>query len=87
LATASPLFGGDTAIFVITAILLGGTAIEGGRGGVVRSFLGIALLGLMTKGFNQLEIPAYFQNMVIGIILLVLLYLGRKMRGGVGHGT
>jgi ribose/xylose/arabinose/galactoside ABC-type transport system permease subunit len=79
LATASPLYGGDTAILVITAVLLGGTSIGGGKGNVVRSLLGIALLSLMTKGFNQLEVPAYYQRMVIGFILIALLYLGKRM--------
>jgi ribose transport system permease protein len=79
LATASPTFGGDTAIFVITAVLLGGTTLGGGNGDVVRTLLGVILLSLLTKGFTQLQVPAYYQNMVIGAILILLLFAGAKL--------
>ncbi len=79
LATASPIYGSDTAIFVITAVLLGGTNIGGGKGDVVKSFLGILLLSLLTKGLTQLEVPAFYQNMIIGVILISLLYFGKRL--------
>jgi ribose transport system permease protein len=82
LAAASPLYGGDTAIYVITAALLGGTAIGGGSGDVVKSLLGILLLSIFTKGFTMLQIPAYYQNMVIGVVLILLLYAGKRLSGG-----
>lgn len=84
LATASPLYGSDTAIYVITAVLLGGTSLSGGQGNVVRTLLGILLLSLLTKGFNQVQIPAYFQRMVVGAILIFLLYVGKRMERGNG---
>jgi len=79
LATASPTFGGDTAIFVITAVLLGGTTLGGGNGDVVRTLLGVILLSLLSKGFTQLQVPAFYQNMAIGAILVILLFAGSKL--------
>ena len=79
LSTASPLRGSETAIVVITAVLLGGTTLGGGYGDVVKSLLGILLLSLLTKGLTQLEVPAYFQGMIVGVILIFLLYVGSKL--------
>ena len=79
LSTASPLRGSETAIVVITAVLLGGTTLGGGRGDVVKSLLGILLLSLLTKGLTQLEVPAYYQGMIVGVILIFLLYVGSKL--------
>ncbi|KPJ86228.1 MAG: hypothetical protein AMS17_13420 [Spirochaetes bacterium DG_61] len=79
LSTASPLRGSETAIVVITAILLGGTTLGGGYGDVVKSLLGILLLSLLTKGLTQLEVPAYYQSMIIGVILIFLLYVGSRL--------
>jgi ribose transport system permease protein len=79
LSTASPLRGSETAIVVITAVLLGGTTLGGGFGDVVKSLLGILLLSLLTKGLTQLEVPAYYQGMIVGVILIFLLYVGSKL--------
>jgi ribose transport system permease protein len=82
LGAASPLYGGDIAIYVITAVLLGGTDLSGGYGDVLKSLLGILLLSLFTKGFTMLQIPAFYQNMIIGVCLILLLYAGKKLSGG-----
>lgn len=79
LAAASPLYGGDTAIYVLTAALLGGTAIGGGSGDVVKTLLGILLLAIFTKGFTMLQVPAFYQNMIIGAILILLLLAGKSL--------
>lgn len=79
LGAASPLYGSDTAIYVITAVLLGGTTLSGGSGDVVKTFLGILLLSLFTKGFTMLQVPAFYQNMIIGAFLILLLYAGKKL--------
>ena len=79
LAAASPLYGGDTAIYVLTAALLGGTAIGGGSGDVVKTLLGVLLLSIFTKGFTMLQVPAFYQNMIIGAMLILLLLAGKSL--------
>ena len=79
LAAASSLIGGDVPIYVITAVLLGGTTLGGGYGDSVKTFSGILLITLITKGLTVLNVAAYFQNMIIGIILILLLFIGRKL--------
>jgi ribose transport system permease protein len=79
LAAASPLIGGDVPIFVITAVLLGGTTIGGGYGDVLKTLSSIFLITLITKGLTLLNVEAYFQNMLLGIILIALLFVGRRL--------
>jgi ribose transport system permease protein len=79
LAAASPLIGSDVPILVITAVLLGGTTIGGGYGDVVKTLSGIFLITIITKGLTLMNVEAYFQNMTIGLILIVLLFIGRKL--------
>jgi ribose transport system permease protein len=79
LAAASPLIGSDVPIYVITAVLLGGTTIGGGYGDVIKTLSGIFLITLITKGLTLLSVEAYYQNMIIGIILIVLLFVGRRL--------
>ena len=79
LAAASPLIGSDVPIYVITAVLLGGTTIGGGYGDVIKTLSGIFLITIITKGLTLLNVAAYSQNMIIGIILIFLLFIGRKL--------
>lgn len=81
LAAASPLIGSDIPIYVITAVLLGGTTIGGGYGDVIKTFMGVLLITLITKGLTVLNVEAYFQNMIIGIILIFLLFIGQRLIG------
>lgn len=60
-------------------MLLGGTTLGGGNGDVVRTLLGVILLSLLSKGFTQLQVPAFYQNMAIGAILVMLLFAGSKL--------
>ncbi len=56
---------------VIAAVILGGTALMGGRGTVVGTLLGIALLGVINNGIVLLGLGNEWQLMVTGAILLL----------------
>jgi ribose/xylose/arabinose/galactoside ABC-type transport system permease subunit len=47
----------------------------------MKSLLGILLLSLFTKGFTMLQVPAFYQNMIIGAILILLLLAGKTLAG------
>jgi D-xylose transport system permease protein len=55
---------------VITAVVIGGTSLFGGRGSVVGSLLGALLLGTLSSGMNALEIDSNWQLIVKGSILI-----------------
>jgi ribose transport system permease protein len=56
---------------VITAVILGGTSLNGGRGRIWGTFIGLLLLGVVNNGLILAGVPAFWQQVVKGVILLV----------------
>ena len=56
---------------VIAAVVVGGTAISGGRGRLVGTLLGVALLGLVGPALTFLGTQAYWDRALQGLIILV----------------
>jgi rhamnose transport system permease protein len=60
---------------VIAAVVVGGTAITGGRGSIAGAVLGVALLGVIGTGLTFLGVSAYWERALQGaIILAAILY-------------
>ncbi len=55
----------------IAAAVIGGTPLIGGRGGAWRSLQGVLLLGFVSNSLNLLSIGANYQNIALGIIVLI----------------
>ncbi len=55
---------------VITAVILGGTSLNGGRGRLSGTFIGLVLLGMVNNGLILVGVPAFWQQVVKGAILL-----------------
>ena len=55
----------------IAAAVIGGTTLIGGRGGAWRSLLGVLLLGFVSNSLNLLSIGANYQNIALGIIVII----------------
>jgi ribose transport system permease protein len=55
---------------VITAVILGGTSLSGGRGRLSGTFIGLVLLGMVNNGLILVGVPAFWQQVVKGAILL-----------------
>jgi len=55
---------------VITAVILGGTSLNGGRGTLAGTLVGLILIGVINNGLTMVGVPAYWQLVVKGSILL-----------------
>ncbi len=64
----------------ITMVILGGVAIEGGRGSIVGTMLAVLLLGLFTFGMGMANVTGIVMSMVIGILLIVSMVLPRLLK-------
>lgn len=64
----------------ITPVVVGGTLLAGGRGGVVGSLLGVFLITLLNNLLNFLDVSSYYQWIVQGLIIIaaVSASAGRK---------
>lgn len=88
-----PDMGITSPLEVITAVLIGGTAITGGKGSVFGSLLGILAMYLLLNGFNLLGLNPFWQVIILGIILIYVVgqeniarglraFLGRRRGAG-----
>jgi ribose transport system permease protein len=68
--TAEPSANLGAELDVITAVILGGTSLLGGRGRLVGTFLGLLVLAVLNNGLILLQVPSYWQQVVKGGVLL-----------------
>lgn len=68
----------------IAAVVLGGTALAGGRGSMLGTIGGVLLLASVDSIFNQLEVDAFFKQVVRGVIIVaaVAIYARRYRQKG-----
>jgi ribose transport system permease protein len=75
--TGSPVFGSELTILALTAVVVGGTRLEGGRASALGTLGGVLTLAALTTAMEFQSVPAYVQEIVTGAILLVLVVLDR----------
>ena len=56
---------------VIAAVVIGGTSIAGGRGSTLAALVGTILIGVFLNGLVLLDVPAVWQNVVLGGLILL----------------
>lgn len=66
----------------VTAIVLGGVSIAGGKGTIPGTVMGVVFLGVLQNGFTLIGIPSAAQYIIQGIILIVALRLDSMKAGG-----
>ncbi|MCB0093406.1 MAG: ABC transporter permease [Caldilineaceae bacterium] len=65
----------DMLLDSISAVVLGGTSLFGGEGGVKNTLVGLLIFGVLSNGLNQLQLDIYVRLWVRGIILLIALII------------
>lgn len=85
LGSGAPYVGTDAGYDLesIAAVVLGGAALAGGRGGVVGTLGGVLILSTLDTVFDDLAIDPFFKDVVRGIVLIlaVALYARRRLSG------
>lgn len=77
--TGSPVFGSELTVAVIAAVVVGGTRLEGGKGSALGTLGGVLTIGSLTIAMEFQSIPAYVQQVVSGLILILLVVLDRAV--------
>lgn len=81
--TASSVYGDNTGMLVNCGVVIGGTSFAGGIGGVIESFIGIFVLQLMSNCMDCLGIGEYYQQLLQGILIVIIIgadCFGRKIK-------
>jgi ribose transport system permease protein len=80
LMSGQPNAGVGFELDAIAAVVLGGTAIAGGRGLIIGTLIGAVLLGILNNGLNLMGINPYLQDIIRGFIILLAIYIAREWR-------
>jgi D-xylose transport system permease protein len=75
LNAATNALGGLNELYVIAATVIGGTSLAGGVGTIYGAMLGALLMQSIISGMSLLNLPAAFQNIVVGAVLVLAVYL------------
>jgi simple sugar transport system permease protein len=79
LASGSSNAGVGFELEVITAVVLGGTSLLGGRGSVVGTAIGALVLGVIANGLVLLHVSPFYIQIVQGAILLIAIFLNTRL--------
>jgi ribose transport system permease protein len=83
IGAASPQVNAELPLQAAAAVLLGGTALTGGAGGVGGTALGVLFIGMLQNGLSIAGVQSFWQQVATGVILIVAvlgnLLLGRRV--------
>ena len=68
----------------IAAVVVGGTSLFGGRGGIGNTIVGLFVLGVLNNGLDYVKIDSFLKILIRGLILLVALVINiyaERLRG------
>jgi ribose/xylose/arabinose/galactoside ABC-type transport system permease subunit len=73
MGTASPVTGVGFEFSALTAVVIGGTSLLGGKGSIARTVIGVLMLAVLVNAMILYNIPFSFQNITKGILIIVAL--------------
>ncbi|GAP59280.1 ribose transport system permease protein RbsC [Arthrobacter sp. Hiyo1] len=80
LNSAQPGQGLGYELQAIAAVVIGGTSLAGGKGSIVGTVIGALIMSVLTNGLRIISVPQEWQNVAIGVVILVAVYLDMLRR-------
>jgi ribose transport system permease protein len=74
--TGDPRVSGSFLLYVFASVAIGGTSLAGGRGGLIGSMVGAAILTVMQKMLFTLGVAEFYTNIFDGLIMILALFVG-----------
>jgi ribose transport system permease protein len=81
LKSGSPNYGLMYELYVIAAVVVGGTSLSGGKGKMTGTLIGAFLIAVMQNGMNLTNIDPYTQQIILGLVVLGAVLFDRLRRG------
>ena len=70
LGTGAPTMGLGKEIEVIAAVVVGGTAMSGGKGNAWGAIIGVLILGIISNALNIIGVNPYYQYIISGLLII-----------------
>lgn len=70
-----PTAGLNYELTAITAAIIGGTSLFGGKGSILGTMVGALIMGVLQNGLNLLAVPSFWQQVAIGVVLILAVYI------------
>jgi ribose transport system permease protein len=75
LGASEPTVAQGLELNAIAVVAIGGTSLMGGVGGLVGTMLGAVLIGTIQNSLTLLNIVSYYQQVIIGIVIIIAVLL------------
>jgi ribose transport system permease protein len=79
---ATPLAGTGYELDTVAAVVIGGTALSGGKGGVTGTLIGALMLGTLRNGLTLLNVSSYYQQITIGFVIILAVFFDKASERG-----
>jgi ribose/xylose/arabinose/galactoside ABC-type transport system permease subunit len=80
LMAAQAISGQGFELQAIAAAVIGGASLFGGRGRISNTIVGAVIMGVLFNGFVMLDVPQPIQQMFVGVIIIVAVWLDGRLR-------
>jgi ribose transport system permease protein len=78
LMSAQPTAGTGIELDAIAAVIIGGTSLAGGRGGVTGTLIGALIMGVLDNILNLTNVSPFYQSIAKGLVILVAVLVDSK---------
>jgi ribose transport system permease protein len=76
-SSATPLAGNNDELYAIASVVIGGASIFGGRGTIFGTFIGTAILAVLTTGLVLTNVAPFWQQVAIGVVVIAAVAIDR----------
>jgi ribose transport system permease protein len=78
LMSAQPTAGTGIELDAIAAVIIGGTSLAGGKGGVTGTLIGALIMGVLDNILNLMNVSPFYQSIAKGLVILVAVLVDSK---------
>ncbi|MEV0379277.1 ABC transporter permease [Nonomuraea sp. NPDC050643] len=82
LSSAQPQAAAGYELDAIAAVVIGGASLSGGKGKALGTFIGALILAVLRNGLNLLSVSAFWQQVVIGVVIALAVLVDTLRRRG-----
>ncbi|WP_300447828.1 ABC transporter permease [uncultured Oscillibacter sp.] len=72
--------GDGWSLDAVSAVIIGGTSLRGGRGGILNTLLGIFIIAVLNNGMTLMGVPTNYNQLIKGLLMLVAVLLDMSNR-------